>query len=215
MEATGKAGQTDRLIELNRPEKLNCLSLDMLDGLLRALRGGKADRIILTGAGRAFCTGLDLEEVRTAEGAKRHLRRLTAIYRWLLRTDCATVVLARGYAVGGGAGLMACAKTVIVSTDFAFRLPGGPLARLASVVPPVCNLRTGGRTPGGSAWLGCDLDATEALRLGLVDLVVSPGEWSAWVESVRNGTFCLPTTARSRTVPPNRDEGRAAPMGHA
>jgi methylglutaconyl-CoA hydratase len=213
---TDPSGRTRRLIVLNRPEKLNCLSLEMLDGLLAALENTKADQIILASAGRAFCTGLDLDEVKSTNGGvsesgcsvepaarnrraaptlqhggRRHLERLVAIYRWLLQTRCETVALAGGYAVGGGAGLMACAKTVIVSDDFRFRLPGGKLAQLAAVVPPVCTLRTGGKVPAETGWLGCELNADEARQLGLVDRIVSSVELSALIESVRDGRMPL------------------------
>jgi enoyl-CoA hydratase/carnithine racemase len=55
------------------------------------------------------------------------------------------------------------------------------------VVLPVCNLRTNGKAPEGTGWLGCDLDADTAHRLGLVDRVVSPVELSGLIEAARKG----------------------------
>ena len=176
-----------RLIELNQPEKLNCLSLAMLAGVRTALEGNTAGRIVLTGGGRAFCTGLDLDEVAATNGGRDHLRQLVAIYRWLLETDADTVAFARGYAVGGGAGLLSCARRAIVAGDFRYRLPGGKLSSLAAVVPPLCEFRAGGKRPDGSGWLGCDLDADEARRLGLVDQVVSEGDLGDLIGAAREG----------------------------
>lgn len=179
------------MIELDRAEKLNCLNLAMLKGLRAALNGSTAARVILTGTGRAFCTGLDLDEVAKTDGGREHLRRLVAVYRWLLETSADTVALARGYAVGGGAGLLTCAKRVVVASDFRFRLPGGKLSALAAVVLPVCRLRAGERQPDRSGWLGCDLDAGEAQRLGLVDWVVSPNELDDLISAARSGSAPL------------------------
>ncbi len=197
-------GKLCRVIELNRPDKLNCLTLEMLDTVLSALEDRGAERIILMGAGRAFCTGLDLNEVAALGDGREHLRRLTVIYKQLLTTRASTLALALGYAAGGGIGLMACAKTAVVADDIRFRLPGGNLARLAAVVVPICNLRAGGRTPGRRGWLGGELDAGEAKRLGLVDRVVSAGELGELIIQARKGKiapdFFRPIALEKRVV---------------
>lgn len=172
------AGRITRWIELNRPEKLNCLSLAMLDDVLRALEVNQADQVILTGSERAFCTGLDLDEIAACGSAKAHLERLARIYRRLLTAEIPTLVLARGYAIGGGAGLVASAQTALVSPDFSFRLPCGKLSALASIVVPLCRLRSPSVTPA-AGWLGCDLEAEAARQLGLVDGVLTPEQFSA------------------------------------
>ena len=98
-----------RFIELHRPEKRNCLSLDMLGNLLLALQGSEGSSlVVLTGAGSSFCAGLDLGEIgypdATAVSARAHLERLAAIYSWLLDAAIPSLVFAKGYAAGGGAG---------------------------------------------------------------------------------------------------------------
>ena len=176
-----------RIIELRRPAKLNCLSLAMLDELLAALEGCTAGRLILTGAGRAFCAGLDLREIAGPAAGRAHLERLVRVYDWFLRADIPTVVLARGHAAGGGAGLAACARTVIASTNFRVHIPGGRLAGLAAVVIPIFKLRTQGKAPASQAWLGCDLDAGAACRLGLVDQVIPAARLEELIRSARSG----------------------------
>jgi enoyl-CoA hydratase/carnithine racemase len=180
-----------RLITLQRPEKLNCLSLEMLDGLLKAVRAGGTPRaVVLMGAGRSFCAGLDLKEIGGASGANRestncHLNRLAEVYRWFLKTEIPTVVFARGHAAGGGAGLAACARTVVVAEDFLFKLPGANLAQFAAVALPVLGLRTG--RPGGNEFLGQELNAQAALSRGLVDKVVPPCRLTELEHAVRKG----------------------------
>jgi enoyl-CoA hydratase/carnithine racemase len=188
-----KDGGTTRVIELSRPEKLNCLSLAMLDSLLAALQSsGQADCLVLTGAGRSFCAGIDLNEIggpnsSARTGAKEHVRRLVDIYRWFLTTKSHTIALARGYAAGGGTGLIAGARTVLVASDFRFKLPGGTLARLASVALPMINLRAGAKSSHKTAWLGREYDAASAKNLGLVDHVVSLEYLAQLIERARKG----------------------------
>jgi len=178
---------SSRIIELRRPAKLNCLGLAMLDELLIALEGCAAGQLILTGAGRSFCAGLDLQEIAGPDAGRGHLERLVRIYDWFLRTSIPTIALVMGHAAGGGAGLAACATTVIASADFRVHIPGGRLASLAAVVVPICKLRTQGKALAHQTWLGCDLDAGAACRLGLVDQVIPAARLEELIRSARGG----------------------------
>jgi enoyl-CoA hydratase/carnithine racemase len=188
-----RSGGIIRLIELNRPEKLNCLSLQMLKSLLAALQDGeKSDCIVLTGAGRAFCTGLDFNEIGGPENAtvrsvSEHLQLIVQIYRWFLTARIPTIALARGYAAGGGAAFAASAQTTIVSEDFRCKLPGGNLARFATVAIPLFNRRANERPRNDAGWLGREWDATEAKRLGLVDQIVTSEQLENIIRSVKGG----------------------------
>lgn len=195
-----------RFIELNRPGKLNCLSLAMLGALRAALQAGEnSSAIVLTGAGRSFCAGLDLKEIGGPEGATwasagRHLQLLVEIYRWFLAARIPTLVLARGFAAGGGAGLAACAQTAVVAADFRYKLPGGPLAGLAAVAVPLFNLRSadGPRTD----WLGREWDAKSAGDAGLVDRVLSPEQWDDSVRAIKRGQRLSELMIGRRKSPP-------------
>src|SRR5258705_11584366 len=61
-------------LTLNRPEKLNAMNVDLITGLIDALDEVARDRscrvVVLTGAGRGFCAGLDLTGYGTSEGAE-------------------------------------------------------------------------------------------------------------------------------------------------
>jgi len=201
-------GGLTRLIELRRPEKRNCLSLKMLDALLFALStSGKADCIVLTGDRPSFCAGIDLKEIGGPDGVTEasvlnHLIRLVDIYRCLLTAETRTIVLAHGYAAGGGTGLLASAKNVIVSNDFQLKLPGDKLARFAAVALPVLKLRATIKPAQAEDWLGQVCDAATAKDLGLVDQIVSPERLDEIVGSVRRGStapefrrFSLPTAS--------------------
>jgi enoyl-CoA hydratase/carnithine racemase len=188
-----QAGGTIRIIELNRPEKLNCLSLEMLTELLAALKDGEnSSCVVLTGVGRSFCTGLDFKEIgspehATKDSANRHLRVLVNIFQWFLTARIPTIVLAQGHAMGGGAGLVACSRTAVATEDFRCQLPGGHLAKLACVAVSLFKLRAAGKFQDEPDWLGREFNACEAEKLGLVDSVVSAGHLDAAIGALKSG----------------------------
>jgi len=188
-DATGSGGGRLRVVELRNPARRNCLSLAMLNAIRGALEGCSADYLVLTGAGHSFCSGLDLDELQSFGGKSEHLHKLAEIYDWLLGTRIPNLALVRGYAVGGGVGLAACAGKVVASTDFRARIPGGNLRDLAAIVIPSCRLRTQGKTPADFPWFDCELNAEQALHRGLVDQVVSLARLHEMVRSAREGTL--------------------------
>lgn len=174
------------LITLSRPERLNAITVAMLEGLTAAFREADADAsvraIVLTGAGRGFCSGLDLKEAAegrgiggalSGAGGVRHIgtRDLPTVVLHQLDTPvvCALNGAAAGYgldlALGCDIRLMASGATLV--PGFAKRgiLPesGGTwyLPRLVGWAK-ACEI----------GFLGEDLTAARALELGLVNRVV-------------------------------------------
>src|SRR5438876_9131688 len=100
-------------LRLNRPEKRNALNIQMLDELLRAfdeIEHSDLLVVILTGAGKAFCAGMDLEELKFLIG-KSHAesvedsRRMARIFRRLYDFQKPTIAAVNGAAIAGGTGL--------------------------------------------------------------------------------------------------------------
>lgn len=98
-----------RTITLNRPEKLNALNGDLVEGVQRAFVEANRDRdtrvIVFTGAGRAFCAGADLEEVSSSggEGAERgDIEILQQVTREIVFGPKIVLGAINGWAVGGG-----------------------------------------------------------------------------------------------------------------
>ena len=188
-------------ITLNRPDRLNAISGPMLVGLARMLVDCDADRdlrvIVLTGAGRGFCSGLDLQDVAAGqgigsgggegeEGGGGGGFRIDDTPPFVLRRlDTPVLCALNGPAAGYGMDL-ALGCDLIVASD------------AASFVPPT---RRGVIPESGGTWLlprlvgwqkaceitflGRKLDAGEMQRLGLVNLVVpaaeldrTAGEWA-------------------------------------
>lgn len=108
-------------LSLNRPEKHNALSLDLIQALHKALDEVEADKemrvLILTGEGRSFCAGMDLQGVIDDPNAMREMLQLLALASKRIRTlSVPTIACVQGAAVGGGCGLM-------IICDFAFTHP--------------------------------------------------------------------------------------------
>jgi len=110
-------------ITLNRPEKRNAISFDLIDDLLRALdEVAKSDSIsrIVTGAGKAFCSGMDLDNLksllgRSAEQNLQDSQIMVQLFRSLYEFPKVTIAAVNGAAIAGGTGLaLLCDFTLAV-----------------------------------------------------------------------------------------------------
>ena len=114
-----------RVITLNRPEVMNALNTAMRAGIRAALEGaaGQARVVVLTGAGRAFCSGQDLVDAGPVETLDLEAV-LNEEYVPLLRAirDCPVPVIAavNGVAAGAGANLALACDVVIASEEASF-----------------------------------------------------------------------------------------------
>ena len=173
-----------RTLTLNRPEVLNGLTDDLLDELAHALGEAAADpevrAVIITGAGRGFCSGQDLKSAG-AEGTidvEKHLREhyLPAI-RAVREIEKPVIAAVNGVAAGAGLSLALAAD---------FRIAAGSASFVQAFV------RIGLVPDAGSTWflprivglakatemmmLGESLDSDEALRIGLIHRIVPNGD---------------------------------------
>src|SRR6476661_3535294 len=104
-------------ITLNRPERRNSLTIELLTELTDAIEKAAADEsqriLILRGAGDSFCTGLDLKEA--AEVAKAHAsaEMVAKTLVILARTRLVTIAAVHGAALAGGAGIMSACDFVV------------------------------------------------------------------------------------------------------
>jgi enoyl-CoA hydratase/carnithine racemase len=99
-----------RILTLNRPERLNAITDQLIGDFNSALAAAHADpgvrAIVLTGAGRAFCAGDDLheyaEQASTQEATQAYVEQLQEVTRHLVLGRVPVVAAVRGWAVGGG-----------------------------------------------------------------------------------------------------------------
>jgi enoyl-CoA hydratase len=116
------------VVRLNRPDRLNALNRQLQDGLGEAFAAAEAAPevrvLILTGAGRAFSVGADIEELETtAEGAARQLRASLACLSSPERLRKPVIAAVNGYALGGGFELALACDIVIASDRAVFSVP--------------------------------------------------------------------------------------------
>ena len=114
---------------LNRPDKLNALNADMVEGLLQTMREATAkdsQLVVFQGAGRAFCAGFDLSDLTDMSDADLLFRfvRIETLLQAIYTAPMPTLALVHGRCFGAGADIVASCSQRIASPDSSFRMPG-------------------------------------------------------------------------------------------
>ena len=192
MTVTVKVNHPSGSIILNRPDKRNALTRQMLADIAQAFddlhQERKVRAVILTGAGTAFCAGMDLAEMQqTAQQPDAlHLWHSDAVqYRELidkmLHFPKPIIAAVNGPAVAGGAGLMLASDIVIGTPEAKFGLPEPRRGIVAGLVSPLLVFRIGASQAANLLLTARTIEPAEALRIGLLHEVV-PGEF-VWARS--------------------------------
>lgn len=119
------------VLTLNRPERLNAVSLSMYRRLLEELRAASSDKdvrcIVLTGQGRAFCVGADLkshgEGAPSGEDRKRYVRTAQRVNQFIQMGKVPVVAAVNGHAIGGGLELALSSDFMVVAEEAKLRFP--------------------------------------------------------------------------------------------
>lgn len=165
-------------ITLNRPERRNALSDEMVPALAEALDAAQADAavrfIVLTGNGPAFCAGADLKAggMRGDGGEPPFI----GILRRLQESPKPVIGRINGHAFGGGLGLMAACDLVLASSAAQFSFSEVRIGVIPAMISVVVLPKIG---PHNGMWLfltGERFDADRACELGLVHRVAAPEE---------------------------------------
>nr|6SL9_AAA Chain AAA, Enoyl-CoA hydratase/carnithine racemase [Thermus thermophilus JL-18] len=166
------------VLTLNRPEKLNAITGELLDALYAALKEGEEDRevraLLLTGAGRAFSAGQDLTEFGDRKpDYEAHLRRYNRVVEALSGLEKPLVVAVNGVAAGAGMSLALWGDLRLAAVGASFttafvRIGLVPDSGLSFLLPRLVGLAKAQEL----LLLSPRLSAEEALALGLVHRVV-------------------------------------------
>jgi len=187
------------LITLNRPEKLNAVTAEMLNGLLEAIDEiGRSEAIgaaVLTGRGRAFSTGGDITDMagmdeRTFADTISLYMQVSAAFRACPKPIIAAV---HGYALAGGFELALICDVRFAAVGTQFGLPDTPLglsptSGMTYLLPRVVGL-------GRAMYLTLsaeNIDAKEADRIGLVSRVIEPEALLAEAEAFAHRVASYP-----------------------
>jgi methylglutaconyl-CoA hydratase len=171
-------------ITLNRPEKRNAISPEMIADLFAAFREAEASSarvVILTGAGKAFCSGMDLEALKSLASQSpgeqiEDAQRLASLYRRIWSFPRPTIAAVNGHAIAGGCGLATLCDFTLSVPDAKFGYPEVRIGFLPAVVSVFLFRQIDEKHARDLLLTGRTIDAAEAHRIGLVTQIVPPLE---------------------------------------
>ncbi len=167
-------------VTLNRPERRNALTVELLTDLCTAIAAAEADEkcriLILRGAGQAFCAGLDLQETLETDDPHRSAGMIAKTLRALAETRLVTIAQVHGAAVAGGAGLMSACDFVVAAARTKIGYPEGRRGLVAGLVLTFLRRQLRERDIRELLLTGELISAERAREIGLVNRVVAPDE---------------------------------------
>ncbi len=187
-------------ITLNRPEIHNAFDEHLIAQLTSALEALATDAtvraVVLTGAGRSFSAGADVDWMRRMADNDEatnlaDARRLERLLRTLDELPRPTIAMVNGAALGGGTGLTACCDIAIAAEAAVFGTTEVRLGIIPATIGPYVMRAIGARQARRYFLTGERIGAAEARRIGLVHEVVSASELEAKtravIEAIRAG----------------------------
>ena len=207
-----------RRLRLSRPERGNALDMVSVSALSEGIAEAVADPgvrlLVLTGEGRNFCTGFDLDGLEAQSDGDLLLRfvRIEQMLQAIRHAPVPCVALAQGRVFGAGADLFAACAWRIATPEARFAFPGARFglvlgtARLAALVGAQAALDATSR--------GQILPAARALELGLATELAEPAGWDAAVAGILAEVSATPRATLaalwSAALPDTRDADLAA-----
>ncbi len=170
------------LITLNRPDKRNAISYELIADLLRAfedVESSPASILILTGAGKAFCSGMNLDNLRaitsrTQEENLEDSQAMARMFRTLYEFPKVTIAAVNGPAIAGGCGLATLCDFTLASTEAKFGYTEVRIGFVPAIVSAFLLRQLGEKQARDLLLTGRIMGADEAQRLGLANEVVVP-----------------------------------------
>ncbi len=174
-------------IRLNRPEVLNAMDRHWPDDMLAAAAAVNDDPairvVVVSGAGRSFCSGLDLTELAADQIQPDWFHRTELAFRSVELLDKPVIAAVQGHCIGGGLQLAIACDVRLASDDASFSVP----AALEAFIPGMSTWRLprviGYACAKHLILSGESVDAAEARRIGLVNRVVPRGDLRAEVDA--------------------------------
>jgi len=165
------------VLTLNRPERRNALTIELLTELCAAIKVASDEPqkrvVILCGAGAAFCTGLDLKEAADQTKAHATAEMVAKTLIAISQTHLVTIAAVHGAAVAGGAGIMSACDFVVAAERTKIGYPEVRRGLVAGLVMTFLRRQAGERNMR-ELLLGSELiEAERAKEIGLVNRVVA------------------------------------------
>jgi methylglutaconyl-CoA hydratase len=169
-------------LTLNRPDKRNAISYELIGELIRALeevKNSSARVLIVTGAGKAFSAGLDLDNLkaligRTPEQNLEDSRVMVSLFRALYEFPKPTIAAVNGAAIAGGTGLALLCDFTLAVPEAKFGYTEVRIGFVPAIVSTFLLRQVGEKIARDLLLTGRIFGAEEALRIGLLNEIVSP-----------------------------------------
>ena len=191
-------------VRLDRPDVLNAYDDRMLDELDACIETAMTDdavgAVVLTGRGRGFCSGVDLDAATdhadTRQAFRAHRGQVDAVYRRLYKSEKPTIAAVNGPAIGAGFGFALCCDLRVMATDAFMRDHHLDVGLAPSVGAGWLLSRLVGESKAKEIVLRSgDVTADDAADCGLVTEVVEPGETVAAARRIADDLVEKPRTA--------------------
>jgi len=167
-------------ITLNRPERRNALTIELLTELCGAINAASKQPeqrvLILRGAGAAFCTGLDLKEAADTRNAHATAEMVANTLVAISQTRLVTIAAVHGAAVAGGAGIMSACDFIVAAEKTRIGYPEVRRGLVAGLVMTFLRRQVGERNMRELLFSGELINAGRAKEIGLVNRVVAPDD---------------------------------------
>src|SRR6202451_2530233 len=169
-------------ITLNRPDKRNAISFELIDDLRRALKEVETSAaivLIVTGAGKAFSSGMDLENLKTLIGRTPEQNLLDSqtmvrLFRSLYEFPKVTIAAVNGAAIAGGTGLALLCDFTLAVPEAKFGYTEVRIGFVPAIVSMFLLRQVGEKQARDLLLTGRLFGADEAVRMGLINEIVPP-----------------------------------------
>src|SRR5579863_7881338 len=174
-------------ITLNRPDKRNAISYEVIEELLAVLdevANSSARVMILTGAGKAFCSGMDLENLKTLIGrapeqSVKDSETMARLFRALYDFPRPTIAAVNGAAIAGGCGLATLCDFTLAVPEAKFGYTEVRIGFAPAIVSTFLLRQIGEKHVRDLLLTGRIIEADEAHRIGLINEIVPPEDLMA------------------------------------
>jgi len=178
---------------MNRPELHNALNEDLIAELTQAFRALGEDTgvraIVLTGCGKSFCAGADIESMKRQGAGSPHenlenARELAEMFRAIAFCPKPTIARVNGAAIGGGLGLVSCCDIAVAANEAKFAASEVRLGLIPATIGPYVVRAVGERWAKRFFLTAERIAAAQAERIGLVHELVATEVLDARIEAI-------------------------------
>lgn len=173
-----------RMVTLNRPERRNAMTQEMQLELIKVFEESAADHcgvLIVTGAGDAFCSGLDLSELQSLRDKsptehRADAERIARLFLALYELPLPTIAAVNGPAIAGGTGLATLCDFTLATPAARFGYTEARIGFVPAIVSAFLSLQVGDKQCRDLLLTARLFGAQEAKQLGLVNEIVEAGD---------------------------------------